>query len=360
MTGRFRHATVGGMEPYVPVVDISGWPAGGAVRERIADEVDAACRRLGFLQIAGHGVDDATTAAMLAASEAIFGLPLDEKMAMAAPPHINRGYAPVGSESLTYSLGVDSPPDLFEAFNIGPDDVPADDPVYTAQLEGVFAPNIWPVDLPAVRNDLVAYFRAVSGLARRLISIFAVALGLPDDHFLPMCDHATETLRLNNYVRRVGGADLLPGQLGMGAHTDYGIVTVLYGDRVPGLEIVGPDGEWHGVVPEEGMFLVNLGDLLARWTNDRWRSTVHRVVPPSGSGPARRRSAAFFHDGNYDALVECLPTCLEPGESPRYPPVVAGEHLTAKLLSGRSRSSEPRAEVVDTIGDRIGAVTRDL
>jgi isopenicillin N synthase-like dioxygenase len=346
--------------PFVPVVDISRWSDGDAARGPIAAAVDDACRTLGFLQIAGHGIDAATIESMLVAADAIFGLPHEAKLAMTAPPHINRGYAPVGSESLTYSLGVDAPPDLFEAFNIGPDAVALDDPVYASQLEGVFAPNIWPPDLPGARADLVGYFTEVSTLARRLISIFAVALGLPDDHFVPMCDHATEMLRLNNYVRAQGGAEPLPGQLRMGAHTDYGIVTVLYGDRVPGLEIVGPDGEWHGVVPEQDVFLVNLGDLLARWTNDRWRSTVHRVVPPGGSGPARRRSAAFFHDGNYDAVVECLPTCLEAGRPPLYPPVVAGEHLTAKLLSGRSRSVEPRAEVVDTVGERIEAVTRDL
>jgi isopenicillin N synthase-like dioxygenase len=346
--------------PFVPVVDISQWADDDAARARITGEVDDGCCTLGFLQIAGHGIEARTIESMLEASDAIFGLPDAAKLAMSAPPHINRGYAPVGSESLTYSLGLDAPPDLFEAFNLGPDAVPIDDPIYAAQLEGVFAPNIWPADLRGARADLVAYFDEVSELARRIISIFAVALGLPDDHFAPMCDHATEMLRLNNYVRAPGGAEPLPGQLRMGAHTDYGIVTVLYGDRVPGLEIVGPDGEWHGVIPEEGVFLVNLGDLLARWTNDRWRSTVHRVVPPRGPGPARRRSAAFFHDGNYDAVVECLPTCVEPGERPLYPPVVAGEHLKAKLLSGRSRSIEPRAEVIDTIGERIGAVTRDL
>ena len=146
----------------------------------------------------------------------------------------------------------------------------------------------------------------------------------------------------------------------MGAHTDYGIVTVLYGDRVPGLEIVGPDGEWTPVVPEQGLFLINLGDLLAQWTNDRWRSTVHRVVPPEGDGPARRRSAAFFHDGNYDAWVSCLPTCLAEGEAPRYPAVRAGEHLTAKLLSARTRSSAPRDGIHDTVGDRLETVTRSL
>jgi isopenicillin N synthase-like dioxygenase len=236
--------------------------------------------------------------------------------------------------------------------------VPADDPIYQAQLDGVFAPNIWPESQLSARADLVAYFDAVAALARRLTTIFAVALGLADDFFVSRTGHSTDTLRLNNYVRAPGG-EPQPGQVRMGAHTDYGIVTVLYGDQVPGLEIVGPDGEWHGVVPGDGTFLVNLGDLLAQWTNDRWRSTVHQVVPPpSGSGPARRRSAAFFHDGDYDAVVECLPTCLEPGQTPKYPPVVAGEHLMAKVVSARRRSTDSLADVHGTLGDRASAVAR--
>ncbi len=349
------------MRDLVPVVDIGGWDVGDeAYRARIAAEVDAGCSAVGFLQIAGHGVAAEQVDAMLEAADRIFALPSEAKAALIPPAHINRGYAPVGSESLTYSLGVDSPPDLFEAFNIGPDVIPVDDPIYAAELEGVFAPNRWPPGLVAERRALVAYFAAVAGLARRLTRIFAVALGMAEDHFVDKTDHSTDTLRLNNYVRAPGGVGLRPGQVRMGAHTDYGIVTVLYGDRVPGLEIVAPDGEWTPVVPEEGLFLINLGDLLAQWTNDRWHSTVHRVVPPEADGPARRRSAAFFHDGNYDAWVSCLPTCVAQGEAPRYPPVRAGEHLTAKLLSARTRSSAPRDGIHDTVGDRLGTVTRSL
>jgi len=343
-----RHG--GAVSDLVPIVDLSGW--GGAGRSAIADAVDDACRRVGFLQVVGHGVDANVVDAMTEAADAIFALPIEQRLALVPPPHVNRGYAPLGSESLTYSLGVDSPPDLFEAFNIGPDAVPQDDPVYAAQLDGVFAPNLWPGELPQVRPSLVAYFGAAAELARRLTSVFAVALGLDEDFFISKTDHSTDTLRLNNYVRPPGGRGPLPGQVRMGAHTDYGIVTVLHADRVPGLEIVGPDGEWHRVVPEEGAFLVNLGDLLAQWTNDRWRSTVHRVAPPEGTGPARRRSAAFFHDGNYDALVECLPTCLEPGATPKYAPVVAGEHLLAKVLSARTRTEADANVVTDTLGDR--------
>ena len=143
----------------------------------------------------------------------------------------------------------------------------------------------------------------------------------------------------------------------MPAGRSNGIVTVLHADQVPGLEIVGPDGEWHGVQPPEGAFLVNLGDLLAEWTNDRWRSTLHRVVPPPRSveGAAVRRSMAFFHDGNYDAVIECLPTCCSADNPPRYPRVTAGEHLMAKLLGPRTLTA---SDAVSTAGARVNAVTR--
>jgi isopenicillin N synthase-like dioxygenase len=185
----------------------------------------------------------------------------------------------------------------------------------------------------------------------------AVALGLDVRFFEATTDHSTETLRVNYYARAPGDPEPVTGQQRMGAHTDYGIVTVLHADRVPGLEIVGPDGRWHGVAPPEGAFLVNLGDLLAEWTNDRWRSTLHRVVPPPPSitGAAVRRSMAFFHDGNYDAVIECLPTCCSEDDPPRYAPVVAGEHLMAKQHGPRTLTA---SEADSTAGARVDDVTR--
>jgi len=329
----------------VPVIDLAAADAPA--------RIDDACRSVGFMSVVGHGVAPAVVDAMLAATDAFFGLPLDEKLRYRPPgPDINRGYAARGTESLTYSLGVDGkPPDLFEAFNIGPDAAP---PGYRHRSE--FAPNIWP-DHPAhLRSALLAYFDAVAALAHRLTTSFARALGLPDGFFAAATDHSTDTLRVNHYERAAGEPPPLDGQQRMGAHTDYGIVTVLYADPVPGLEIVGPDGEWHGVLPPPGAFLCNLGDLLAQWTNDRWRSTLHRVVPPpaTSTGPARRRSVAFFHDGNFDARVECLPTCTGPGNPPRYPPVVAGEHLREKLLGPRTLTA---SQATDTAGDRRRSVT---
>ena len=345
------------MTDAVPVIDISGWDDGPDARQRIADQVDEACRQVGFLQVVGHPVPRPVIDAMLDASDAFFARPVDEKLATESPrADLNRGYAALGSESLSYSLGVDAPPDLFEAFNIGADDLDDDDPVIAAERHRILAPNIWPEDMPGFRPALVAYFDEVARLAHRLSSIFAVALELDEDFFEDKTDHSTDTMRVIRYERQPGSPDPLPGQARMGAHTDYGILTVLYADPVPGLEIVGPDGAWQSVVPVEGAYLVNLGDLLAEWTNDRWRSTLHRVVPPPAGtdGPARRRSVAFFHDGNYDALVEVLPTCCSEENPPRYPPILAGDHLMAKLTA-------PRDQVVSTatdfVGERRDAVT---
>jgi isopenicillin N synthase-like dioxygenase len=340
------------MPALVPTVDVRPWREGGeAERREVARRVDDACRAIGFMQIVGHGLPEGAVADMRAATDAFFALPLAKKLA-ALPPHagINRGYAPMGTEALAYSLGVEAGgTDLFEAFNIGPDVVP-DDEWHRADPFDVFAPNVWPA-LPGLRPALTGYFDSAVAVAELLTDVFAVALAMPDGWFRPFVDRSTLTMRVNNYERRPGDPAPSEGQLRMGAHTDYGIVTVLYADPVSGLQILH-DGVWHDVVPEQGALLVNLGDLTAQWTNDRWRSTLHRVVPPppDSEGRAHRRSVALFLDGNYDAVIECLPTCLTEGEAPRYPPVVAGEHLVAKVLGPRTLSA---SSAVDTAGDRL-------
>ena len=157
-------------------------------------------------------------------------------------------------------------------------------------------------------------------------------------------------MRTINYDRRdEAGSSRDLGQLGMGAHTDYGVVTVLWADGSPGLQILDADGHWHDVVPEPGALLVNLGDLTAEWTNDRWRSTLHRVLPPAPG--TRRRSTAFFLDADWDAVIECVPTCTDAEHPPKYPPVVAGEHLMAKLMGPRTLRP---SLATDTAADRHG------
>jgi len=346
-------STVAGVQ--VPQIDLSRWRSGD--RQALAAAVDDACRSVGFMQVIGHGIAPEVIERMLVATDEFFALPLEDKLA-ARPPHpgVNRGYAAMGSEALAYSLGIEvARPDLFEAFNVGDDRVDRSDPFVAADPMGFFAENVWPDAPRSLRPAIVDYFEEARRVALELTDVFAAALGLADRWFRPFVDRSTVTLRVNHYERRPGDPLPAPSQMRMGAHTDYGIVTVLHADPVPGLQIVGPDGAWHDVSPQPGALLVNLGDLTAQWTNDRWRSTLHRVVPPpaDATGSALRRSVAFFFDGNYDAVVECLPTCSSPTQPPRYPPVIAGDHLIAKVLGPRTLQV---SNATNTAVDRLGAV----
>jgi len=334
----------------VPIVDLEPWWEGdSADRDHVARSFDATATEVGFAQIVGHRVPEHVIASMVAAGDRFFDLPLADKLATRPGDlTINRGYAASETESLSYSIGETAPPDLFEAFNMGEDDVDTDDPFFAAERHRMFAPNIWPDGVPELRPALVAYFSAARRVALALTDVFALALGLGDGWFHPFVDRSTTTMRTINYERRSGDRDPAPGQLRMGAHTDYGIVTVLWSDGAPGLEVF-LDGAWRPVAPVPGALLVNLGDLTAEWTNDRWRSTLHRVVAPPGHGPARRRSTAFFFDGNWDARIECLPSCTDADHPPKYPPVTAGEHLMAKLMGPRRLEV---SDATDTSADR--------
>ncbi|MCW2497991.1 2-oxoglutarate and iron-dependent oxygenase domain-containing protein [Jatrophihabitans sp.] len=341
----------------VPTIDVSGWGQDPAAEAAIVAAVDAACASIGFLSITGHCIDPGLIEAMLAEADAFFELDENEKNSYRSPsPEINRGFTARETEALALSLGVQTPPDLFEAFNIGTEEGPSQTPNGDPVPQEMFAANIWPARPAGFRAAVSDYFAAAGVQAAQLLEIFAVALGEERNFFTGYTSHSTDTMRINHYLRAPGQSEPVDGQQRMGAHTDYGMVTVLYADSVPGLEIVGPDGLWHGFTPPPGSLLVNLGDLMATWTNDRWKSSLHRVVPPprAADGPAHRRSVAFFRDGNYDALVECLPSCVDDEHPARYAPVLAGEHLMAKLLGPRTLMPSTAAS---TAGDRIDAVT---
>jgi isopenicillin N synthase-like dioxygenase len=325
----------------VTPIDMGPFRAGSpAERRAVAEQFDAAGRDSGFFAVTGHGVDPGLMAEMLEVTAAFFDLPVEHKRRYLLEDRAaNRGYAPEGSEALAYSLGeAELPPDLFEAFNIGRELTPAQEaePYYSAVRARYFAPNVWP-DAPAgFRATWLAYWDAAEHLAMDIMRAAALALDLPEDHFVPSIDRSISVMRANNYQRRAGAPVPEAGQMRMGAHTDYGSITVLLADRVPGLQLRDDAGDWHDVLPPEDGFLVNIGDLLAEWTNDRWRSTMHRVVPPPpGDGPVRRRSIAWFQQPNWDAVISCLPHCHDDEHPPQYRPVTSGEHLMAKLMGPR-------------------------
>ena len=298
----------------------------------------AGTRASSLLTVTGHGVAQSVCTEVLDAFGAFFDLPLEVKRRAVVPdPAANRGYSEMGKEALAYSRGQETPPDLFEAFNVGREDTLG--PYYDAH-RSFYAPNVWPEEPAGLRDAWLAYEDAVSALETTLLEAMALALDLPPRWFVEHSEHAIVTTRAINYERPPGAPALEPGQMRMGAHTDYGIVTILLADDVPGLQVFR-DGAWLDVATPPGMFVCNLGDMLARWTNDRWTSTLHRVVPPpiAVTGPVRRRSVARFLDCAPDLVVECIPSCTGPGNPPRYEPVIAGDWLRAKVSAGRERRS---------------------
>ncbi len=335
-------------EFHVPAVDISSYVDPGGSREArlaAARAFDEAASTVGFVQILGHGVPLEVTDAFAAALDGFFSLPPETKKAYRTPPEINRGYTPPKTESLSLSLGLapsNRMHDFFEAFNVGAahTDYPGLDlPVID------YPENVWPDQAAGFREAVSAYFDEAGRVARTLTTMFADALDLPAGFFDAFTDHSLDVLRMNNYALPPGDITLDGDLTGMGEHTDYGIVTVLWADQVKGLQVLGRDGAWHDVMPADGALLINLGDLMARWTNERWMSTLHRVKPPIVGGRIeRRRSAAYFHDGNIDAVITTLPTCLAADGTSAYPPITVGDHIRAKLAGSRAGVANTEAE----------------
>jgi isopenicillin N synthase-like dioxygenase len=275
-------------------------------------------------------------AAMEDASGKFFDLPLLAKTAVERPaPDVSRGYVGLAGESVGRSRDHRTTVgDLNESVIIGPVDVPDDDYHRGPAAGSHFAPNLWPEALPEFEVVASDYYRALDAVAVTLMRIFAVALGVSEDHFDSSIDRSISRLRLRNYPEPIAPPE--PGQLRAGAHSDYGSLTILLTqDRPGGLQVCNADHDWVDVTPRPGCFIVNIGDLMARWTNDRWVSTLHRVVnPPENlTAGSRRQSIVFFHNPNYDAVIRPIPTCVERGDAPKYPTTTSGDHLRAKFTA---------------------------
>lgn len=308
----------------IPVVDIAAY-LDGSGRADVVAQIAQACREIGFFVITGHGVAPALLAQARADAAAFFALDVDAKLAYATNSFC--GYSPFKHERLAYSRHEETPPDLKEAFTVARPDT-TDDPYFRApEAASLFPANQYPAEVPTFEGSAVTLYRRLGELAETMMEIFAVGLDLPERYFAPMLDKHFSFLRYVNYPPPSEAA--LPGQLRAGAHTDYGSLTFVEVEDAPGgLQVLGPDDEWIDVPVVPGGLVVNLGDLLQRWTNDRWRSTMHRVTVPdedrwSDSG---RLSIVYFHETNWDAVVTALETCTSADDPPRYPPITAGRH----------------------------------
>ncbi len=305
----------------LPVIDISGLDGpNDAQSGLVVSQIRSACLEHGFFYITGHGVAPALIQRVLAAARLFFAQPLDDKLSLdKAHSPANRGYERLRGQTLEPG----APADLKEGFYLGPD-LPADDPRVRA---GKFnhGANQWPPGLDDFAPAMDAYAREMKRIVVRLMRLLALSLDLPEDHFDAFCADPHYGLRLLHYPPQP--AQAAPGEKGAGAHTDFGAMTILLQDDHGGLQVLDrKSGAWIHADPLPGSFVVNLGDLIARWTNDTYKSTLHRVVNMSGQ---ERYSIPFFFSGNIDHIVECLPTCRPDRQPPLYAPLTVEAHLRA-------------------------------
>lgn len=323
------------MADTVPVIDVAPFLRRASGCDAVPRAIAQACEQIGFFSIVGHGVDAALIGRTVALARAFFARPIEQKHrvqpAIAGQP---RGFRAMGDEGLAYTRAGAAAFDLKEVFQIGP---AYDDSPYfrTADALPHFMPNVWPADMPEFAQAFTAYYDAMQALSIELMRACALALDLPEHWFDAKIDRHISALRVLHYPAQSGAAQ--SGQLRAGAHSDYGTLTILLSQNVAGgLQVMGKAGDWLDVHAPPGSFVINVGDLLMRWTNDRWVSTLHRVLnPPPAHASDSRISLAFFHHPNYDAEVRCIESCLRPGAAPKYPPVLAGPYRVQKYAQAR-------------------------
>ena len=241
-------------------------------------------------------------------------------------------------------MGQAAPPDIQEAFAFGPESVADLASRVDAASAKMYAPNIWP-DRPAdFKKIMLSYYGAMSDLASHVLRAMATSLGVSEAYFTDKFDRQASVARVIRYPAVTQPP--LPGQLRAGTHTDYGIMTFVRGDDTPGgLQVKHRQGGWIDVhIPSDG-FCCNIGDLMARWSNDRWVSTLHRVaVPPLDAVPTDRISLVFFQNPNPDTVIRCFESCVRPGETEKYPPITVAEHYLGKLMKAGHSRLDAKAE----------------
>jgi len=305
----------------IPVVDFAPFLHGSpAERRAVARGIGEACRNIGFFYLVNHGVPAELTRRTFAEARRFFDLPVEKKQEIAiekSPCH--RGYFGMGGENLDPRKQRYAG-DLKEGIKIGRD-LALDHPLVKAGTP-LHGPDQWPTGLPGWRETMQECYEALVKLGREIMHAFALALGLPEDYFDRWLTGPMATLGPLHYPPHPGR--ITEERLGAGAHTDFGCLTILAQDPVGGLQVRNSAGQWIDAPYIEGSFVVNIGDMMERWTNGIFSSTLHRVINTSGKD---RYSLPFFFDPNFDADLTCLATCQGPDRPAKYPPTTGGQHL---------------------------------
>jgi len=349
----------------VPIIDIgalsntSADAEAKAAREKVAQEICTACGEIGFFVVINHGIPKDVVEAVWAQTRQFFDLPLEEKQTLTTDDDSKYpyGYSALGGETLSRGKRVDGGADEVEETK------PAGDMKEMMQIgpcnaESGMPPRRMPTNPEGFAPAWERYYEEANSLAGRLLGAFAISLGLPANWFDNKKSKHISALRANNYPDQ---KDIVvpPGSIRCSAHTDYGTVTILKSGG-PGLQVCKDkqDSVWHDVPYVPDGFVINLGDLMRRWTNDRWSSTLHRVINPPPDHVqtwGRRMGLAFFHNLDKDAIVETIPSCITESNPLKYDPIVAGEFLMLKHLASNGKA-DPDAHMKT----RGGASARGL
>jgi isopenicillin N synthase-like dioxygenase len=320
----------------VPVISIAPLvtPDPGAEElRRTVGQIGAACRDVGFFYVTDHGIPQAESHRLFRAAREFFALPLEEKMKIRLGiTEQFRGFVPLGGEITGGKT------DWHECLDLQPRSGRHADTIAAAAAERgtdqhpLDDPGQWPAALPSFRESVMRAWDQLWGLSSRIAAGMALSLGLDEHHFAPYHGVELSDLRMVHYPpynETVGRA--APGRLpmdevdhGFGAHVDYGFLAVLQQDEVGGLEVRNAEGAWIAAPHIPGTFLVNIGQMMQRWTNDRYHATWHRVQLP---GAVDRYSIPFFFEPRYDALIEPLDVCCDAADPPRYEPCEFGPYV---------------------------------
>jgi isopenicillin N synthase-like dioxygenase len=321
----------------IPVIDIGPLRHGpAAAKAQVVQAIGDACRNIGFFYVTNHGVPDTLVARVYAEAARFFAQPAAQKAGIAIENSLcHRGWFQVGGENLDPAKQTKTG-DFKEGIKIGRDLGP--DHKLVRAGTPLHGPNQWPY-LPGWRDVMQEYYDAMEALGRRLLQAFAASLGVDETYFDGWLDVPMTTLGPLHYPPQTGR--ITEAQLGAGAHTDFGCLTILAQDNNGGLQVRNKAGQWIDAPPIPGSFVVNIGDMMERWTNGVFTSTLHRVVNVSGR---ERYSLPFFFDPDFSAPVECLSTCLQPGETPKYAPTTAGQHLLDMINASFAYHKEKEAK----------------
>ncbi|KAL4915023.1 hypothetical protein BDW62DRAFT_219680 [Aspergillus aurantiobrunneus] len=342
--------------PAPPILDFSPfYGSDSAAKDHLVQQVRDSCEYNGFFQITGHRIPLDLQRRVMACAKRFFSLPLDEKMAIDKNlTTFNRGYELLRSQMLEAGTA----PELKEGLYIG-EEVGTDHPYYINQRLNS-GPNQWPATVPDAdefRATSMEYYHAVYELAKDVLAVLARTLDVDESFFDPLTAGGVATMRMLHYPSQPKDEDEKLNR-GIGAHTDFGCVTLLLQDEVDGLQVLDvPSGEWLDVQPVPGAYVVNLGDLMMRMANDRYKSNIHRVINKSGR---ERYSIPFFFSGNPDHLCECLPNCCKAGEKPKYAPITVEDMVKGAYKQSYGRAEAYKKELAKAQKQKLEAAPRTV